>query len=133
MSDLKLIAELLKKYGRNFFAKCPSYKTAKYKNEYVSLISFDINDLYFYIEKIDKSRDCVKVTELNDFGLWIKMNYFSESVVKQAKSWAIDKTNEQLKEEIKRIKKSEPNNSLADFYRLCTLCDILENRQKQIH
>jgi hypothetical protein len=61
------------------------------------------------------------------------MNYFSESVVKQAKSWAIDKTNEQLKEEIKRIKKSEPNNSLADFYRLCTLCDILENRQKQIH
>ena len=45
------------------------YKTAKYRNEYVSLISFDSNDLYFYIEKIDKTRDCVKVTELNDFGL----------------------------------------------------------------
>jgi hypothetical protein len=69
MSDLKLIAELLKKYGRNFFAKCPMYKTAKYQGQYVKLISFDTNDLYFYIEKIDKSRDCVKVTELNDFGL----------------------------------------------------------------
>jgi len=69
MSDLKLIANLLNKYGRNFFAKCPMYKTAKYQGQYVSLVSFDTNNLYFYIEKIDKSRDCVKVTELNDFGL----------------------------------------------------------------
>ena len=69
MSDLKTIAYLLKKYGRNFFAKCSMYKVARYQGEYVKLISFDDNDLYFYIEKIDKTRDCVKVTELNDFGL----------------------------------------------------------------
>lgn len=67
MSDLKLIAELLKKYGRNFFSKCPMYKTAKYQDHYVSLISFDPNDLYFYIEKLDKTRHCVKVTELSNF------------------------------------------------------------------
>jgi len=45
------------------------YKTAMYKNEYVSIISFDSNDLYFFIETIDKKRACVKVTELDNFCL----------------------------------------------------------------
>jgi hypothetical protein len=63
------ISYLLKKYGQHFFRKCKHYKTAKYNGAYVSLISFDINDLSFYIEEADKKRSVVCVTELDDYVL----------------------------------------------------------------
>lgn len=63
------IAKLLKKYGRNFFAKCPLYKTAKCGNEYVSLLSFDPNDLSFYVEFSNGTKDVKCVIELDEFVL----------------------------------------------------------------
>lgn len=63
------IANLLKKYGRNFFSKCPLYKTAKYGDQYVSLLSFDPNDLSFYVQFADGSRKVKCVIELDEFVL----------------------------------------------------------------
>lgn len=40
-----------------------------YKGEYVSLVHFVIEDMRFYIEKQDKTRAYVKVTELDHFCL----------------------------------------------------------------
>ncbi len=69
MTDLQKLGRLSKKYGKNFLNKCCIYTTAMYKDEYVSLIHFVIEDMRFYIEKQDKTRAYVKVTELDHFCL----------------------------------------------------------------
>lgn len=63
------IADLLKEYGPHFFRKCKHYRTAKCGNEYVKLLSYDPNDLSFYVEYIDKKRQVKCVTELNNYVL----------------------------------------------------------------
>ena len=69
MTDLQKLGRLTKMYGKNFLNKCCIYTTAMYKDEYVSLIHFVIEDMRFYIEKKDKTRAYVKVTELDHFCL----------------------------------------------------------------
>lgn len=65
----KAIAELLKKYGPSFFRKCKYYRTAKYGNEYVSLLSYDPNDISFYVQFENGKRDVKCVIELTDYVL----------------------------------------------------------------
>jgi hypothetical protein len=68
-ATLMKIADLLQKYGDNFFTKCPEYKTAYYDNCCVRLVKYNPENLTFAIESSTVSRRTVAVTELNDFCL----------------------------------------------------------------